>query len=667
MRSRYQIISKRAEETSSTVKSTTTQSSTSTSVITSSITSRTTISTTVKAVVTTTTSSSSTSSSKIVSSSTSSTTVMPTILQKEVEPSFSMPPPSNPTLLPSQNTNNPPDTVLDKGKGNNRSLYISVGVASAVGVLVIILFLCCILKCRKNKNNRKQGLTRSIPVSEITKSDTVQTDHENQEDKSNIPYYQNDYGNHTSFNYSNYNNANNGSVYSGSGTNPNPYIPSTPKVNTNLYSNGMPNNTPSYLQSGNPTNAATVATNSSITCCTNYVSSMTDYNINSNGNESYSQWISPINPNGFMINLKIPSSVVATTSPLQTTPLVMNRDSLINEIEASIDPAEHDEQEYLTGDNHSTTQGQTSMIVSAPRSESYYRSPQHTSFIRNDESCVGQVHSPRNESFNLGNSSRVISPRIESLCLKNSLIEELRSEYSTYERPPLANTSTVSLTTPKRDESFYANQSHISLSHSRYDETMLTNHSLNSIKDSFFSAQDNSTVVRTATIVPEYVESSVVAEALVPEIIESASTNPSESPRPSLGESSTNGLICTSLSMGERRLSQPPHTGYRSPEAHYLKRVSIQSGHSNKAVVPPSLPPEKIKPYVPNIIEDSDEHEEIDDQPTPILEKKKPYVPNIIEDEDHVNNMSTTDKKRVYVPNIIEDDEHHILDELNFD
>jgi len=334
-------------------------------------------------------------------------------------------------------------------------------------------------------------------------------------------------------------------------------------------------------------------------------------------------------------------------------------------------PIDEDE---TNADMPSSTQGQRGIVLSSPGSESYYINHlQSSSFIRNDESCVGQVHSPRNESFTLGSSSRVISPRIESLCLKNSLVEELRSEYSSYERPPLANASIISVTSPKREESFYANQSHISTNnHSHYDETMLTGHSFNSIKDSIFSNQDNSTVVRTATIVPEFVESSVVAEALVPEIIETMSSNPSESPRPSLGESSTNGLISTSMSMGERRLSQPPHTGYRSPDAHYIKRLSIQSSNSNKAAI--ILPTEKIKPYVPNIIEDSDEHEEeeeeneeIDNQPTPVLEKKKPYVPNIVEEDDHINNITSTEKKKIYVPNIIEDDDHHILDELNFD
>jgi len=697
MSSRYQIINKRAEETSSADKVTTTKSSTSTSVVTSSVITSSTTSittTTVKAVVTTTSSISTTTTSKPVSSTSLSSTTVASVLQKGEEPSYSEPI-AVPTSVPPQNNNdinkNTSDTDLMKNK-DKQSLYIGIGIASAVGVIVLVLFVCCIMRCRKNKSKKNQGFSRSIPISEIS-NHAVNSESENQ-DKSNIPYYQNEYGSHTSYNYSNYNNDNNGSVYSGSGTNTNPFNPPSTNVNANLYSNNLRNGTPSYRQSNHPTNVATVATNSSITCCTNYISSMADYNANSNGNDTYPQWTSsPVNSNNVIIshpgstlhynNSKTSrqgSSSNADTAPSSPNS-PMNKHSvafnnLLNMIKSTIDTEEENP------DIHSPTQGHSGIMLSPPPSESSYMNhPHSSSFIRNDESCVGQVHTPRNDSFTLGSSSRVISPRIESLCLKNSLVEELRSEYSSYERPPLANASHFSLTSPsqnasvlpltspKHEESIYANQSHISVNnHSQYDETMLTGHSFNSIKDSFFSNQDNSTVVRTATIVPEFVESSVVAEALVPEIIETLSSNPSESPRPSLGESSTNGLISTSMSMGERRLSQPPHTGYRSPDAHYMKRLSIQSSHSNKAAINLTSP-EKIKPYVPNIIEDSDEHEveeEIDNLPTPVLEKKKPYVPNIIEEDDHVNNITSVEKKKPYVPNIIEDD-HHILDELNFD
>jgi len=182
--------------------------------------------------------------------------------------------------------------------------------------------------------------------------------------------------------------------------------------------------------------------------------------------------------------------------------------------------------------------------------------------------------------------------------------------------------SMISLTMPRPEESYYANSP-----------------MCNSIKDSFFSNRD-STVLRNATLVPEFVESSVVAEPMVPEIIETISSTAPDSPHMSFEESSTNGLIST------RRLSfQPPRTGYLSPEMQYQKHLSLLSLQSLQSL----LSDNSNKQFLHNYDTlNSNVHSE----------KVKPFV---IEEESGVN--ITVEKKKRYTSSI---NDNQNVDELNF-
>jgi len=516
-----------------------------------------------------------------------------------------------PTITPDNN-----NEIVNVDNKPNNGLGKGIGISIGVSLVVLVTILSIVMKYKRN--NKREIASRSIPVLEIEKSEDVQSDSEN---KDNIPYYSND----TSFNY----NANE-SFYTGA-----------PTTNTDPYS---PVHSSSIIQR-KPTNQATVATNSSITCTNNYISSNADYNANTNDSFSgYPNWNqSSVNNSNMIANHE------------NNVPYSRNISSAVAAATMGTNPDSNIAQEQ-NEDKKSTSQIQShNSLISNSTTEPLYKSAQSPNINRSgsrNESCIGQVnapqndslvisqirnsqtesltinpvHSPRIESF-MGQGSRVISPRIGSLCMKNSFIDELRSEYSTYERPSVPTKmegSMISLTMPRPEESYYANSPMCS-----------------SIKDSFFSNRD-STVLRNATLVPEFVESSVIAEPMVPEIIETVSSTAPDSPRQSFEEvSSTNGLISS------RRLSlQPPRTGYRSPDMHYQKHLSLisvqslqslQSDNSNKQFIhsydtlSPNLPIEKVKPFV-------------------------------IEEESGVN--ITVEKKKMYTSSINDDNQH--VDELNF-
>lgn len=529
---------------------------------------------------------------------------------------------AEPTLVREVPTSaiNPPDNNMNEIPLNNKTnngLGKGIGISIGVSFVVLVAILSIIVRYRRSNIKEQDITSKSIPVLEIEKSEDIQSDSEN---KDNIPYYNND----TSFNYNT-----NESFYTGA-----------PTTNTDPYS---PVHTASLIQR-KPTNQATVATNSSITCTNNYNSSNADYNANPNDSFSgYPNWNqSSVNNSNMIINHE------------NNVPYSRNISSAVAAATMGTNPDNNTAQEQ-NGDKKSTTQIQSrNSLTSSTTAEPLYRSAQSPNINRNgsrNESCIGQVnapqndslalsqirnsqteslsintvHSPRIESFIMPQGSRVISPRIGSLCMKNSFIDELRSEYSTYERPSMPTKmegSMISLTMPRPEESYYANSP-----------------MCNSIKDSFFSNRD-STVLRNATLVPEFVESSVVAEPMVPEIIETISSTAPDSPHMSFEESSTNGLIST------RRLSfQPPRTGYLSPEMQYQKHLSLLSLQSLQSL----LSDNSNKQFLHNYDTlNSNVHSE----------KVKPFV---IEEESGVN--ITVEKKKRYTSSI---NDNQNVDELNF-
>jgi len=227
-------------------------------------------------------------------------------------------------------------------------------------------------------------------------------------------------------------------------------------------------------------------------------------------------------------------------------------------------------------------------------------------------SYLNQTNYVPNIKPELGQSlSRVISPRIESLNMKSNQITEGHPEHA------LVMESNAPMKPDRKESLDNPSAAYDESTHQSYVPTVRDgNQSCNS-----YYTRDNSTALsNNQPIITKVVEPNDIAEPMVPEIIETMSSNPTNSIRQSIGGASENNLLGT-VTPG-RPVSFPSANQNRASGEFRPRPLSFH----NTGQLP--LPDSKIR-TTPNLKERKRKS---------LLSEENPYfiksaVPNIVDDD----------------------------------
>ncbi|ORX43224.1 hypothetical protein BCR36DRAFT_415634 [Piromyces finnis] len=481
----------------------------------------------------------------------------------------------------------------NKLPSSNKTFYISVLAVVGGFIILVIIFICFLINYRKNKNKSNKIPTmvpRSISLNGMDNRGSIIIPHYSKARNSQLSFQDDANLNDISF----YSNASRFSMQqiNNTGVNDSPashqtkfYSDINHPLTTNINRNSFNGNRPMSYNQASPGNIS-----NSPLMNANFASPILSRNRNINSgsiNQNHHWSISS------SAHLSSPSHRSSYQNGLQGS-----HESILP---IASDKMEIDEDTDIVNDINNAL---PSLVIENGDITSFSKNLEKNNILRSSTLESNYLNQSSFSSYRQDNhsNSRVISPRIESLNMKSSMIMEGYHLDRSDRSPMMESSSPLKYTDmdrsfptiPKRNSSYIASP-HLSNVNANY-----YGHG----DESFFS-NDHSLAISTNQVIPKIIEPNIIIEPMVPEIMETVSSNPTDSIHQNIEDGSTKNLL--PINIMERPVSFPQvKPSHISEEFNSSRPNSFQESNNAKIKTLKEENPNYLKPYVSNIIEDEE-------------------------------------------------------------